>query len=134
MNRVIVGVGSNIQPHYYVKQTQKHFFQEFPTAQSSTFIETKPIGSVGQDNYLNGAFLIETDKDQPTLKQWLLKMEADLGRVRSSDKFAARTIDLDILVWNGRIVDTDVYERDFLKESIHELWPEVLTPPSFMSD
>ena len=38
---------------------------------------------------------------------------------------APRKMDLDILVWNGEIVDPDVYEREFLRRSVIELCPEL---------
>ena len=35
-----------------------------------------------------------------------------------------RTIDLDLLVWNGKVVDKDYYTRDFLRQIAAELLPE----------
>ena len=52
-------------------------------------------------------------------------MEKDLGRVASAERFGPRTIDLDIVVWNGKVVDKDFYSRDYLKESVLELLPDL---------
>ncbi len=57
------------------------------------------------------------------MKTRLREIESGLGRVRTGNKNGPRTIDLDILVWNGEVVDDDVYEREFLKTSIRELLP-----------
>jgi 7,8-dihydro-6-hydroxymethylpterin-pyrophosphokinase len=44
-----------------------------------------------------------------------------MGRDRTGPKFGPRCIDLDIVVWNGEIVDEDYYTRDFLQKSVAEL-------------
>jgi len=59
------------------------------------------------------------------LKRRLREIESGLGRVRTANKNGPRTIDLDILVWNGEVVDADVYERGFLRDSIIELLPGI---------
>jgi len=57
------------------------------------------------------------------LKAWLRELEGDLGRTRSTDRYNSRTIDLDIVVWGGEIMDEDVYEREFLRTAILEVCP-----------
>jgi 2-amino-4-hydroxy-6-hydroxymethyldihydropteridine diphosphokinase len=52
-------------------------------------------------------------------------LESELGRVKTDNKHGPRSIDLDILVWNGEIVDGEVYEREFLRRSIEELLPGI---------
>jgi 7,8-dihydro-6-hydroxymethylpterin-pyrophosphokinase len=44
-----------------------------------------------------------------------------MGRDRTAPKFGPRNIDLDIVVWNGEIVDNDYYTRDFLQKSVDEI-------------
>jgi len=53
----------------------------------------------------------------------LKKIEVDMGRIKTSNKQGPREIDLDIIIWNNRVVDNDVYERKFLQNSILELLP-----------
>jgi 2-amino-4-hydroxy-6-hydroxymethyldihydropteridine diphosphokinase len=42
-------------------------------------------------------------------------IEDKLGRDRSRPKFGPREIDLDVLMFDGEIVDEDYYTRDFLQ-------------------
>ena len=63
--------------------------------------------------------------DNLTLKSWLKNLEKKLGRVRLENKNGPRTIDLDIIIWNREVVDNEVYEREFLLNSINELLPEL---------
>jgi len=125
LNQVVIGVGSNIDPENNIEQAQNAIANQHNLIKVSSFIETEPIGCNNQDNFLNGALLIETEMDTATLKSWLKNLERKLGRVTSENKNGPRTIDLDIIVWNGKVVDGEVYEREFLINSINELLPEL---------
>ncbi len=89
--------------------------------QLSTLVKTSPIGIEDQPDFVNGAVKVETSLDQVSLKSWLKSVEDRLGRDRTLAKFGPRTMDLDIVVWNGEVVDDDYYTRDFLRNSVAEL-------------
>ena len=125
LNEVVIGVGSNIDPENNIKEAKKAVELTHDLIKTSSFIETEPIGCKNQNNFLNGAFLIETEMDTLTLKSWLKNLEEKLGRVNSENKNGPRTIDLDIIIWNREVVDNEVYEREFLLNSINELLPEL---------
>ncbi len=122
-NIVVIGVGSNINPKINIELAIAILSQHLEVIKQSSFITTKAISEGKQDNYINGALLVETIQNQLELKAWLRMVEKKLGRKRSKNKSAARTIDLDILTWNGKITDEDVYTRDFLQKSLLELCP-----------
>ncbi|GJM16036.1 MAG: 2-amino-4-hydroxy-6-hydroxymethyldihydropteridine diphosphokinase [Thermodesulfobacteriota bacterium] len=125
LNEVVIGVGSNIDPENNIKEAKKAVELTHNLIRTSSFIETEPIGCKNQNNFLNGAFLIKTEMDTLTLKSWLKSLEKKLGRIRSENKNGPRTIDLDIIIWNKEVVDNEVYEREFLLNSINELLPEL---------
>lgn len=125
MNKVIIGLGSNIDPHTNIAKARTLLAERFTVIKESAFIETEPVGYTDQDNFVNGAVFLETELDQQTLKATLSNMEDELGRIRSEIKFGPRSIDLDIVVFNNTIVDQDFYERDFLKNSVLELIPNL---------
>jgi 2-amino-4-hydroxy-6-hydroxymethyldihydropteridine diphosphokinase len=56
-----------------------------------------------------------------SLSLFLKDLEDQMGRDRSQPKFGPRNIDLDILIWNNKVVDPDYYTRDFLRTSAAEL-------------
>ncbi len=124
-NTAVIGLGSNIDPESNIKKARDAIAGEFEVIKSSSFVETEPIGYKEQRNFLNGALLIETGMDVQGLKSRLRALESDLGRVWTENRDGPRTIDLDILVWNGEVVDGEVYERNFLKTSIGELLPDL---------
>ncbi|HBA92820.1 MAG TPA: hypothetical protein DCZ08_14125, partial [Anaerolineaceae bacterium] len=50
------------------------------------------------------------------------------GRVRTADKNAPRTIDLDIIVYDEQVLDPNLWKRDFLAIPISELRPDLEVP------
>ncbi len=124
-NRVIIGMGSNIDPEENIQKAKRAIESEFSLLGTSSFVETEPVGYKDQPAFINGAVLIETEMDYRELKAWLRDLESSLGRIRTGNKDGPRTIDLDILVWNGEIVDREVFERGFLMKSVRELLPEL---------
>ena len=128
MNLVIVGVGSNINPGENVQKAKELISEKHAIIKSSRFIKTKPIGYKDQDNFLNGGFLIETSLEQYLFKQFLNDIENRLGRIRTDNKNEPRTIDLDVVIWNGNVVDNDYYERDFLQTIVKELDSHIAKP------
>lgn len=125
MNKAVIGLGSNIDPHNNITLARKLLGAHFAIISESRFIETEPIGFTDQDNFINGSIYIETSLTQNRLKQTLKAIEDEMGRVRSEIKFGPRSIDLDIVVFNGKVIDQDFYERDFLKNSVLEILPEL---------
>jgi 2-amino-4-hydroxy-6-hydroxymethyldihydropteridine diphosphokinase len=125
VNRVVIGLGSNINAEENIRRAKEAIAGEFTLIKSSSFVETEPVGFKEQDRFINGALLIETESDAGGLKSWLKELESKLGRVNTDNRYGPRTIDLDILVWNGEVVDEEVYEREFLRKSIKELLPDL---------
>lgn len=125
LNSTIIGVGSNIDPQKNIALAKSILENLFENFVQSEFIQTTPIGNIDQDDFLNGAFAFETDLDINTLRQQLKKIEVQCGRDFAHDKWGPRTLDLDIIVFNGEVVDDDFYERDFVKASVLNLKPDL---------
>lgn len=123
MNEYIISLGSNINPEFHIGKAKVELRKIAAIIKQSSFIYTKPLLLIEQPDFLNGAILIQSSMDIPTLKDQLDLIEKKLGRVKDFDKNGPRTIDLDIIVSNGKVVDYDVYERDFLQKSIKEIFP-----------
>lgn len=120
-NVAIISIGSNIDAEKNIARMLKILGNEVEIQKISTLVKTKPIGIENQPDYTNGAVKIETNRNRKELKRLLKAIEDQLGRDRSAPKFGPRTMDLDIMVWNGEIVDEDYYERDFLQKCVAEV-------------
>ena len=125
MNIAAIGVGSNINPDYNIKKAKQILTKDHKLLGSSSFIKTRPIGFKDKNDFLNGAFLVSTDLKFEEFAEYLKKVEKKVGRIKSHKKFTSRTIDLDLVVWNEKIIDKDFFTRKFLRHSIIELLPNL---------
>ena len=73
---------------------------------TSSLYQTEPWGKKDQPCYLNCAFEIATDYDPKSLLKCLESVESTIGRVKNREKWAARKIDLDILLY-GMLIFSD---------------------------
>ena len=125
---VYLSLGSNIQPEANlikaVELLQKHGKLE----KISNAWESESVGAEGP-NYLNACVLLVTPLQQTELKeQALLPLEMGLGRRRSADKFAPRTIDIDIVVFDGKPCDNKYWEQAFVVVPLAEIYPQYQNP------
>lgn len=125
INQAVIGLGSNINPEIHIPQAKEELAKGFSIIKVSEFIQTKPIGYAEQADFINGAVLLETPISLEQLRFKLQAIEKLLGRKKSTIKFGPRTIDLDVVVWNNKIIDQDFYTRDFLKKSVLQLIPNL---------
>lgn len=95
----------------------------------STFYWTAAIDRPEQPDYLNGIFEIQTTLPVKKITSELLQpIEQQLGRVRSADRYASRTLDLDLVLYNAVRIHTagltlphPDLERVFVSEPIYAL-------------
>ncbi len=121
VNSAIISIGSNIDAESNIAKMIVYLGERVKIVKVTPLIKTKPIGIENQPDFTNGAVKIETLLPKENLNLLLKSIEDQLGRDRTAAKFGSRTIDLDIVVWNGEIVDNDYFTRDFLKNSVDEL-------------
>jgi 2-amino-4-hydroxy-6-hydroxymethyldihydropteridine diphosphokinase len=126
-NQIVISIGSNIDKEINLPLAVQLLAQKCTLLAASPVYETIPVGLIDQANFFNAAVLIETDLNALQFKhQILIPIEQQLNRIRSSDKNAPRTIDLDISLFNDEIKDIDhkhhVPDPDLLK------FPHVTVP------
>jgi 2-amino-4-hydroxy-6-hydroxymethyldihydropteridine diphosphokinase len=125
MNIAVVELGSNIDPEANIKEAKRLVAMAHEIVAESKFVMTEPVGFPDQPDFLNGAILVHTQADRDEFKQYLRQIEMVLGRRRRNFKYEPRTIDLDIIVWNGKIFNTEFYLRDFTQKAVLELLPDL---------
>ena len=130
--RVHVGVGSNIDPPVHVPGALARLRDRFGRVDASRFFRVPAIGRPDQPDYWNGVLRFDTDLDRDAVRAALREVEDAEGRVRTDDRYAARTLDLDVLLWDGTIIDSDLHRRPFLAQGLVELGdlPPGVAPPS----
>ena len=101
----------------------------------SSLYKTEPLGYTAQDWFVNGVIKIETDLVPADLLRSLKTIEASLGRVKTY-RWGPRTIDLDILLFDEREIQTDelqiphplLHERQFVLVPLAEIDPCLIHP------
>ena len=93
MALAFIAVGANIEPQKNIRAALEMLRQTTRLVASSRFYRTEPLGGWGQAAYLNGVWLIETHLLPADVRSSLLSpVEQQLGRARTGDKYAPRTI------------------------------------------
>jgi len=72
----------------------------------SGIYETEAWGSVSKNKYLNMALQLRTGLAAEILLEKLLEIEGRLGRLRNGEQNSDRTVDIDILLFNDDIIDS----------------------------
>ena len=117
----IIGIGSNIDPEQNIAAALFFLRQEQEFVSVSSLVKTSPIGIPDQPDFLNGAAKFLTTMEIVDFKSYLIDIEDRLKRDRTAPKFGPRTIDLDIVIWDGEIIDPDYYSRDFLRVAVDDV-------------
>jgi 2-amino-4-hydroxy-6-hydroxymethyldihydropteridine diphosphokinase len=96
----------------------------------STIWETPPVGGYGP-NFLNAVALVRTDLSLDDLRIHVLqRIEAELGRIRTEDRYAPRPIDLDILIYDGSVIESSIWVQAFLAVPLAEITPTLTNSKS----
>jgi 2-amino-4-hydroxy-6-hydroxymethyldihydropteridine diphosphokinase len=113
MHQVCLLIGSNIQPERNLPLSVTLLKKVMPVLQVSSVWESATVGSDGP-NMLNAAILVSTPLEADDLKEQVLRpLEAQMGRVRTSDKNAPRTIDLDIIFFDQHCLEPNLWHYAF---------------------
>ena len=103
----------------------------------SSIYETEPWGFAEKTNsFYNQAMKVSTSLSPFELLDELLAIENEMGRLRNKKEYEARAIDIDILFYDERIINTDrliiphpgIHVRRFTLEILLEIAPECVHP------
>jgi 2-amino-4-hydroxy-6-hydroxymethyldihydropteridine diphosphokinase len=109
LSRAHIALGGNLGD---VKQTfiqardELNALSEVKVLKNSKLYRTLPVGPAGQPDYLNAVIEIETSIKPDALLTLLHRIEDAHGRIRA-ERWAARTLDLDILTYGDIQIDSE---------------------------
>ncbi|MDQ7731779.1 2-amino-4-hydroxy-6-hydroxymethyldihydropteridine diphosphokinase [Halomonas sp. SpR1] len=121
LHECLISLGSNIEPDHYVVQALDIISRECNLLARSKTIRTRPVGYQHQPDFLNAALLVSTPLEREAFRAYLKGVEDRLGRVRGAIKSGPRTMDLDIVAWDGEVVDDGYYRHDYVKKPVDEV-------------
>lgn len=106
MHLVVLLLGSNIDKERMLPEAVRLLGEKEKLLAVSPVYETMAVEGREHPNFFNAALLLQTDKSAAALKDGpLASIEQKLGRRRTTDKNAPRTIDLDIILYDDLIFD-----------------------------
>ncbi|MFQ6004106.1 MAG: 2-amino-4-hydroxy-6-hydroxymethyldihydropteridine diphosphokinase [Woeseia sp.] len=102
----------------------------------SPLYRSAPLDGSEQPDYINAVASLLTQLDVRGLLDQLRRIELEQGRVRDSDKWAPRIIDLDLLLYSNAIIDEEglkvphpgVGERNFVLLPLADIAPHLKIP------
>ncbi len=98
--RVWLGLGSNIDAEKHIRAAIDQLRSAYGELVVSPVYESEAVGFKG-DNFLNLVVGIFSDQALDELHDSLKQIETDNGRLRHSEKFSARTLDIDVLTYGS---------------------------------
>ena len=108
MSVAFIAVGSNVAPRENVLAALSVLRQRVAVRGSSTFYQTQPVGGRDQPAFINGVWRIASALRPAQIRDDVLApIEDRLGRVRTTDKYADRTIDLDLVLYDDFAIDEE---------------------------
>jgi 2-amino-4-hydroxy-6-hydroxymethyldihydropteridine diphosphokinase len=138
MKNVFLGIGTNLGDRgnnlkQGVAEIEKHIG---PVLSSSSIYETEPWGFMSGDKFLNLVVKVGTELIPYGLLGEIHLIESLMGRVRSVERYSSRLIDIDILLYEDKIIEEEslkiphplLQERRFVLVPLCELASEMIHP------
>ena len=129
-HRVYLSLGSNIDAENNLPKAIELLREVGDIASISSVWESESVGFDGP-NFLNICVLFLTQLQPSELKEKIIRpIEAKLGRVRSEEKNAPRSVDIDILLFDNQPLNTEFWNYAFVVIPLAELIPDFVHPVS----
>lgn len=139
MNMILISLGGNLgKPEETLRAALKELAaSHIRVAKLSPFYRAAPLPESTQPWFINAVAALETSMPPPRLMQLLFHIEQKFGRVRE-EKNAARMLDLDLLDYNGIILNESeltlphprMEARAFVLAPLRDIAPEWKHPVS----
>lgn len=102
----------------------------------SGIYETEAWGYENQPSFYNCVVLCETEKNSELCLKTAMSIEEQIGRIRTTDKWKERILDIDILYFNREVIETNdlkvphpqLQNRKFTLIPLVEIAPDFLHP------
>ncbi len=140
MSRGYISIGSNINKDEHIPASLRALEQTFGELIVSSIYESEAVGFTG-DVFYNLVVGFDSDLEVKAVAKQLRQIELDNGRTRDSRKYAARTLDLDLILYGDLIINDgrlqiprdEIGHYAFVLEPLAEIAPTLKHPISGLS-
>jgi 2-amino-4-hydroxy-6-hydroxymethyldihydropteridine diphosphokinase len=131
LHEVYLNIGSNIEPERHLQKAVRYLRRQGEVKAVSNAWQSHAFGSDGPD-FLNACILFLTPMTPRELKEQVIRpIEAKLGRVRGGDRFAPRTIDIDIILFDDEPFGWEFWSNAFVVVPLADILPDFQHPLSY---
>ncbi len=134
-----IGLGSNLDQPAEQLVTARQTIAALPNIEETGFsslYRNPPMGPQDQPDYVNAVMAIKTSLPAIDLLHQLQAVEQSQGRVRTGERWGARTLDLDLLLYGDRQIEVPdltvphigIAERAFVLYPLYEIAPDLSIP------
>ncbi|MET0378869.1 MAG: 2-amino-4-hydroxy-6-hydroxymethyldihydropteridine diphosphokinase [Spongiibacteraceae bacterium] len=126
MTRVVIGIGSNIEPERHIVAALDALSSVYGELLVSPVYESEAIGFAGPA-FLNLVVALDTEQPLRDLSQQLLTIERGNNYLGGAEKFSSRTLDLDLLLYGDLVgvFGSVKLPRADIVDYAYTLWPLV---------
>jgi 2-amino-4-hydroxy-6-hydroxymethyldihydropteridine diphosphokinase len=132
---IYLGLGSNVEPEMNLSRAVQELRQHYDELDASAVYRSAAIGFEG-DDFLNLVVRIQSDETVAEVVEEIERLHDLSGRVRGGNKWVARPLDIDLLLYDDLVIDepgmrvprSDVLEYSFVLRPLAELAPEFSHP------
>ena len=139
MVRAYIGLGANLnQPLLQLQHAVAALsnIESTVVVAVSSFYGSKPMGPQDQPDYVNAVAALDTQLSAEHLLDALQQIEQQQGRQRKADRWGPRTLDLDILLYGNKVINTErlivphygMRTREFVLYPLYEIAPAMQLP------
>ncbi len=136
---VFIGIGSNLnspKQQVITATTAVNNIDGCQVVKASSIYTSKPMGPQNQPDYVNAVIEVSTTLSPIDLLDALQTLELNAGRERKNERWGARTLDLDILLFKNLTIADDrltvphygMKHREFVLLPLHEIAPQLELP------
>ena len=139
MSAAFIALGANLADPLGQVERALTALQQLPASRllaCSPLYRSRPMGPADQPDYINGVALLETSLTPHQLLDETQRIELEQGRVRKAERWGPRTLDLDLLLYDERCLDTPrlclphprMHLRAFVLVPLCEIAPDCCIP------
>ena len=135
MATIYLGLGSNIEAEKNLGRAVREVRRLYGELDVSAVYRSKSVGFVG-DDFLNLVVCLWSEETPLEICEQIERLHNLSGRVRSGEKWVSRPLDIDLLLYNDRVIDeppvrvprSDILEYGFVLRPMSELAPDLPHP------
>lgn len=133
-HKILISTGSNIEKDKHTRAGFDQLAEVFENVMVSSVFESQSVGFKG-DTFYNAVVYAETNMHLSQVCEVLKTIESKNGRVRQTEKFSSRTLDLDLLCFDNVVCEQpivlpreEILFNAFVLQPLAELVPEDIHP------